>query len=117
MIKAKLSKLVQNQFPDFYKEDGKNFLAFVEAYYEYLEQNGKLTDSIQNLQDYRSIDTTLEEYIDYFQDTLLPSVPHDVLADKKIMAKYIKYFNEARGSLASYKLLFRTVFNEDAEVH
>ena len=108
MIKAKLSSLVKNQFPDFYKEEGQNFLAFIEAYYEYLEQNGKLTDAIQNLEDYKDINTTLDEYLDYFQDTLLPSVPHDVLGDKRVMAKYVKNFNIARGTEASYRLLFRS---------
>lgn len=117
MLKNKLSSLVRNQFPDFYKEDGQNFLAFIEGYYEYLEQNGKLTDAIQSIQDYRSIDTTLDEYIDYFQNTLLPSVPHDVIADKRLLAKYVKYFNVARGTLASYKLLFRSIYNEDIEVN
>ncbi len=116
MIKAKLSNLVKNQFPDFYKEDGDNFLAFIEGYYEYLEQNGKLTDAIQNIQDYKSIDTTLDEYIDYFQNTLLPSVPHNVVSDKRLLAKYVKYFNISRGTLSSYKLLFRSIYNEDIEV-
>ena len=117
MIKAKLSKLVQNQFPDFYKEEGQNFLAFIEAYYEYLEQNGKLTDAIQNIESYKDINETLDEYLEYFQDTLLPSVPHDVLGDKRIMAKYIKYFNQSRGTEASYKLLFRAIYNEDVEIN
>ncbi len=117
MIKAKLSNLVKNQFPDFYKEDGDNFLAFIEGYYEYLEQNGKLTDAIQNIQDYKSIDTTLDEYIDYFQNTLLPSVPHNVVSDKRLLAKYVKYFNISRGTLSSYKLLFRSIYNEDIEVN
>jgi hypothetical protein len=116
MIKAKLSSLVKNQFPDFYQEEGQNFLAFIEAYYEYLEQNGKLTDAIQNLEDYKDINTTLDEYLDYFQDTLLPSVPHDVLGDKRVMAKYVKNFNIARGTEASYRLLFRAIYNEDIEI-
>jgi len=117
MIKAKLSSLVKNQFPDFYKEEGENFLAFIEAYYEYLEQNGKLTDAIQNLEDYKNINTTLDEYLDYFQDTLLPSVPHDVLGDKRLMAKYVKNFNIARGTEASYRLMFRAIYNEDIEIN
>ena len=117
MLKNKLSSLVKNQFPDFYKEDGENFLAFIEGYYEYLEQNGKLTDAIQSVQDYKNIDTTLDEYIDYFQNTLLPSVPHNVIGDKRLLAKYVKYFNVARGTLASYKLLFRSIYNEDIEVN
>ena len=117
MIKAKLSSIVRNQFPAFFKEEGENFLAFIEAYYEYLEQNGKLTDAIQNLEGTRDINTTLDEYIHYFQDTLLPSVPHEVAADKKLLAKYVKFYNVTRGSLASYKLLFRTIYNESVEVN
>ena len=117
MIKAKLSSIVSNQFPAFFKEEGENFLAFIEAYYEYLEQNGKLTDAIQNLESNRDINTTLDEYIKYFQDTLLPSVPHEVAADKKLLAKYVKFYNFTRGSLASYKLLFRTLYNEAVEVY
>jgi hypothetical protein len=116
-IKAKLSTQVANQFPEFYKEDGQNFLAFIEGYYEYLEQNGKLSDAIQNLEDYKDINTTLDQYLTHFQETLLPSVPHDVLSDKRLMAKYVKYYNETRGSLASYKLLFRAIYNEDVEVN
>jgi len=116
-IKAKLSKQVAEQFPQFFKEDGQNFLAFIEGYYEYMEQNGKLTDVIQSLEDYKDINTTLDEYLSHFQETLLPSVPYDVLSDKRLMAKYVKYYNEARGSLASYKLLFRAIYNEDVEVN
>jgi hypothetical protein len=117
MVKTKLSALVRNQFPAFYQEEGENFLAFIEAYYEYLEQNGKLTDAIQNLQPSRDINTTLDEYITYFQNTLLPSVPHSVVADKRLLAKYVKYYNVTRGSLSSYKLLFRTLYNEPVEVY
>ena len=38
----KVSKLVADQFPDFYKEEGPLFLAFMEAYYAYLEENNNL---------------------------------------------------------------------------
>ena len=38
-IEAKISPFVQNMFPQFYKEDGENFITFVQAYFEWLEQN------------------------------------------------------------------------------
>lgn len=116
-IKSKLSAVVANQFPDFYKEEGENFLAFVEAYYEYMEQNGKLTDAIQNLEDYRNINTTLDEYLTHFQESLLPSVPYNIASDKRLLAKFIKNINNARGTLASYKLLFRSIYNESVEIN
>ena len=68
-VDAKISKLVKNQFPAFYKEEGENFLAFIEAYYEYLEQNGKMTDAIRNLESYQDIATTTDDFIQYFINT------------------------------------------------
>jgi hypothetical protein len=112
----KISTLVQNQLPDFYKEEGPNFVAFIEAYYEYLEQNGKMTDAIRNLQSYRDINTTTDEFIQYFINTFLPNIPLDVIADKKLLVKYIRLANISRGTLASYKLLFRALYNEELEV-
>ena len=112
----KISSLVQNQFPDFYKEDAPTFLAFIQAYYDYLEENGKMSDAIRNLQDYKDINSTLDEFLNYFTEDLLPSIPKDVLGDKRLMAKYVKNFNLTRGTLSSFKLLFRALFNEEVEL-
>ena len=38
-IEKYISPLIKNQFPDFYKEEGQLFIAFVKAYYEWLENN------------------------------------------------------------------------------
>lgn len=112
----KMSKLVRAQFPDFYEEDGEKFLLFIEAYYEYLEQNGKANDALRNLMSYRDATSTIDEFIENFINSFLPSIPLDITADKRLMIKYIKYFNQSRGTLASYKLLFRALYNEDIEV-
>lgn len=47
-IESKISPLVQNMFPSFYMEEGENFVAFVKAYYEWLEQNHQLLDLEDN---------------------------------------------------------------------
>jgi hypothetical protein len=115
-VVEKISKLVKSQFPDFYHEEGERFIAFVEAYYEYLEQTGKVNNELRSLQSYRDIATTTDEFIKYFINSFLPSVPLDVASNKQLMVKYIKNFNQARGTIGSYKLLFRAIFNEDLEV-
>lgn len=38
-IEKYISPLIKNQFPDFYNEEGPMFIAFVKAYYEWLENN------------------------------------------------------------------------------
>lgn len=41
-IETQISPLISNLFPAFYKEEGQNFISFVKAYYEWLEQNFQL---------------------------------------------------------------------------
>ena len=115
-VTDKISALVKDQFPDFYKEEGENFLAFVQAYYEYMEQNGKMTDAIRNLESYNDIATTTDDFIAYFINQFLPGIPLNVTADKKLLVKYINQGNQSRGTLGAYKLLFRALYNEDIEV-
>lgn len=41
-IEKSISPLIDSLFPSFYQEEGPNFVAFVKAYYEWLEQNFQL---------------------------------------------------------------------------
>ena len=55
-IESKISPLIAGLFPSFYGEDGPNFIAFVKAYYEWLEQNFQLLD-IEDATDFKVGDT------------------------------------------------------------
>lgn len=116
-VTDKISTLVKNQFPDFYKEEGDKFLEFIQAYYEWMEENGNLTDSIRNLKSYRDISTTTDDYIQHFFNTLIPGIPTEIAADKRLFAKYVKHANISRGTLRSYNLLFRILFNESIDLY
>jgi len=41
-----LSTFIESNFPEFYQEEGPNFIAFVKAYYEWLERTDKYTVTI-----------------------------------------------------------------------
>lgn len=41
-IETKISPLVQSMFPQFYADEGENFMLFMKAYYEWLEENHQL---------------------------------------------------------------------------
>ena len=116
-ISEKVSALVQSQFPDFYAEEGENFILFLKAYYEYLEQTGKASHEMHKLLSYKDIDETTEEYIEYFRRTLLAEIPDYAISDKRLLAKTIKDFYQSKGTFESYKLLFRILYNEDVEVN
>jgi hypothetical protein len=116
-INSKLSHLVEHQFPDFVQEDGPTLIAFVKAYYEWMEQTGKHQEVLANLLDYRDVDATLDAYIAYFQDEVLSGIPENILADKRKLIKSIPTFYRAKGSEKSFQLLFRILYDSDIEFY
>lgn len=112
-IDNKLSVQIEQQFPDVFKEDGQNLIAFVKAYYEWMESSGQVLEINRSLKDYRDIDKTLQAYIRYFQDEVMSQIPEATAVDKRLLAKKIKDLYTSKGSQLSYELMFRILYNED----
>lgn len=112
-IDNKLSVQIEQQFPDVFKEDGQNLIAFVKAYYEWMESSGQVLDVNRNLKDYRDIDLTLQAYLKFFQDEVMSQIPETTAVDKRLLAKRIKDLYTSKGSQLSYELMFRILYNED----
>jgi hypothetical protein len=112
-IDNKLSVQIEQQFPDVFKEDGQNLIAFVKAYYEWMESTGQVLDVNRSLKDYRDIDLTLDAYLKFFQDEVMSQIPETTSVDKRLLAKRIKDLYTAKGSQLSYELMFRILYNED----
>ncbi len=104
---------INGQFPSFYQKDGPLFVAFIKAYYEYLEQNGNVIYDIRNLQNYKDIDTTPDEFLQYFKDEYLGSLPTTLAVNPRLLIKHIQDLWRATGTKRGYELLFRILFNED----
>lgn len=110
IIKPKLQSLVAGQLPEFIREDYQTFVAFLEAYYEYLELN-----TITDFQTVSDIDTTLDSFIKYFKNELALNFPALNIGDRFLLPK-IKELYTSKGSEASFKLLFRLLYNKDVDV-
>jgi hypothetical protein len=61
-IESKISPLLVSQFPSFYQEEGPNFIAFIIAYYEWLEQNFQLLD-LESVENFKIGDTVQQENV------------------------------------------------------
>jgi len=107
--KPKLSSLVSKQLPEFIREDYPTFVAFLEAYYEWL---GTQDADLYTLRD---IDKTLENFIQYFRAELAFNLPN-IDVNEKFLLTNIKDKYLAKGSEASFKLLFRLLFNKEVTV-
>jgi hypothetical protein len=109
LVKPKTSSLVRSQLPEFVREDYQTFLAFLESYYAYVEQNEI------DLKTLRDLDTTLDSFVRYFKSELGSNLPYTAV-DTKFLLQHIKDHYGAKGSEASYKLLFRILFNKEVTV-
>lgn len=116
-IKEKISALVSNQLPEFVQSDFPTFVAFIEAYYRFLEQDQSASELLQNARSYNDIDRTTDSFVQYFLDTYAKNTPKNLLIDDRFLVKKIKDLYEAKGSELSFKLLFRTLFNTTVDVN
>jgi hypothetical protein len=113
-----VSQLVENQFPSFYKEDGPGFVAFVKAYYEFLETTDKYTyKENRELFNSNDIDDTLSEFLVHFKEKYLADFPFITATDKRFMIKHITDYYQSKGSKQSLELLMRLLYNEEVDLY
>jgi hypothetical protein len=108
-LRVGLKNLAGHQLPEFIQAEYPTFVSFVEAYYEYLDSQDVDITSI------RDIDKTLDDYIKFFKAELAhnyPVVSNDANTERFLL-KHIKEQYLAKGSEASYKLLFRLLYGKD----
>jgi hypothetical protein len=116
-IELLISSLVEEQFPSFYKEEGEMFVAFIKAYFEWLEQENNIAEQSRNLMSYRDIDSTLIKFVENFQYKYLQGVPRQYTGDRRLLQKHIKEIYSSKGTSRGLELLFRLLFNEDINVY
>jgi hypothetical protein len=109
MSRTNLSAVVSRQLPEHIREDYPTFVAFVEAYYEYLQAQGVDFTTI------RDIDRTLEEFVVQFKKELAYNLPN-ITQNERFLLQNIKDQYLSKGSEASYKLLFRLLFGKEVEL-
>jgi hypothetical protein len=61
-IESKISPLIAGLFPSFYQTEGPNFIAFMQAYYEWLEQNFQLLD-LEDVTNFNVGDTVQQDNV------------------------------------------------------
>jgi hypothetical protein len=108
-IETPLNLIVDRQLPEFVREDYPTFVAFVEAYYEYMVGQGV------DISDLKDIDKTMDDFVQYFKNELAVNLPI-VVQDERLLLQHIKDHYLAKGSEGSYKLLFRLLFGKNVEL-
>ena len=116
--KNKTSLLVSSQLPEFIRDnpDYSNFVLFLKAYYEWLEQNNNVTDRTKNILNYLDVDNTTDEFVNYFINDFLPYWPEGALLSKDRALKYARELYQTKGTPSSYEFLFKVLYNSEFDI-
>lgn len=107
----RISNLISSQLPFFVRNEHPNFILFLEAYYEYLEQANNTVNVAKNIRTYRDVDLTENQYAQKLYGTFMKYIPKDVLVDKNLIIKNIKDFYRAKGTEKATQFLCILIFS------
>ena len=116
-IESSISQFTEQLFPAFYREEGPNFIAFVKAYYEWMETSGQLIFHARNISDYRDLDRTLEEFIVHFKEKYLHNIQFTTASNKKLFIKNSLDFYRSKGTERAIDLFFKLIYGIEAKVY
>lgn len=108
---------ILNNIPQYIKDNDSysTFIYFIQAYYEWMAQENNIQDKVNNIQNYIDIDYTLKEFEQYFFNQFLQNFPEDTIVDKRKLVKFSKELYQRKSTPASFKFLFRSIYNSDCE--
>jgi hypothetical protein len=121
MTDLKNSLLVSQQVPEFVREEHPLFVSFLEAYYEFLEQeqgtqNNDLTNVAKDMRYVSDVDYSIARFEQSFVNSFASLIPRDALVDKAFLIKNVLPLYLARGNEKSFEFLFRLLYNEEVEI-
>lgn len=113
----KTSFLVSTQLPQFVRDDHPTFVRFLEAYYEFLEQEGEMLDTAKNFANYHNIDLADQRFRQKLYDNFIALLNQNIKADKDTILKHAKDFYRAKGTENAVRFLARILFNKEIEFY
>ena len=117
----KTSLLINQQVPEFVREEHPLFISFLEAYYEFLEneqgsQNNDGTKISKDLRFVQDVDSSIGAFESNFLNTYANLVPKDAIADKSFLIKNILPVYLAKGNKKSFDFLFRLLYGQELDI-
>jgi hypothetical protein len=113
-----INQYIPGQFPSFYKgSEGNTFVAFTKAYYEFLESSNNVIYHAKNLKNYHDVDNVPDQFLQYFKDQYLGSLPSELMVNPRLLIKHIQDLWRSTGTKRGYELLFRILFDEEIEFY
>lgn len=93
------------------------FVAFLKAYFEFLEDEGNPLWYSRRLSEIKDIDETLEEFILHFKEKYLKNIPLTSYTDARMLIKHSLDLYRSKGTERGIDLLFKLIYGVPASVY
>lgn len=117
-----VTKIIKQSIPRFILDEYPLFIEFLEAYYEWLDQEKNPIEFLQNGVKYFDVDSTTDEFLNHFKSTYLEGFPKKLeihqenVLDQRSLLKNIREFYKIKGNEKSIELLFKIVADSDTSI-
>ena len=120
------SPIIAHRLPEFVQTDHPTMVAFIQAYYEWLDQQAdqgyvRTPAALDGLAD---VDKTIEEFVGAFKKEYLTGFPEEFAVnadgnsvDIRQLIKNIKEFYRNKGTEKTYEFLFRVLYDTAVEFY
>jgi len=112
-----ISPLIESQFPNVYKEDGPVFVAFVKAYYEYLEQTDSDLYNLRKMFENIDVDQSVTSFLDHFRKQFLYSFPKSVDQGIPFTIKHIMDLYRSKGTPRAVELFLKMAYGIESTLY
>ena len=116
-IESFITPFVESQFPSFYRDEGADFILFVETYYEWMQSIGQAAHESRKLSNYRDVDTTLNSFLTHFNQKYLADLPFTAITNKRLFIKHVQDLYRTKGTERGVQLLLRLLYNVNSTVY
>lgn len=111
-----LIPVLANKLPEFVRDNYPNFVQYIRDYLTWMEQDDNFLGIVNAWKTNMEPSLEVEPYIDAMLTDLGFVSGQNLAVDKSLLIHLLKDFYLSRGNEASFRFLFRMLFNADVEV-
>lgn len=112
-----ISNLIEKQFPAYYQENAPMLIAFIQSYYQWLEQTGNPLFYARRYFDIKDIDKTLDQFLVNFKQKYLNNIQLDTSVDTRMLIKHALDIYRSKGTQQEIQLLFQLVYKSPISIY
>src|SRR4051812_23364594 len=116
-IEKYVSNLIEGQFPQFYREEGPMFVAFMRSYFEWMESSINTLWYTRRLFEIKDVDETLDQFLVHFKQKYLNKIPVNEASDVRNLVKHSLDLYRSKGTERGVDLLFKLVFGQGVQIY